>query len=178
MNAANLLEKSDQALARVEAGLRINKYALDEELQSQPAYFYEASQEYATAISYRDEAKAEFEGVRAKLDQQIRRQLADANEKSTEDGIKSRVVAHPEYQQAQTILAAWTDRTFRWDGLKDAIKQRGYALKDLAELYIAGYWADATGASGSGRQARSELAERAKDSLVEKHRRRIPGDAA
>lgn len=166
-------------MQRLEGRLKIDKYDLDGELVDAAVYYNEIAQNYADAVSYRDEAKAEVDGIRAKLDQAIRKQLAAANEKTTEDGLKAKITAHPEYQAALEQLAAWNDRVVRWTGLQEAVKQRGYALKDLASLYVAGYWADQAGSTRAAREVKHEVAEEARERIAEKarSRRKLPEDA-
>lgn len=167
----NSLSKSDDELGRLENGLRIDKYALDDELIEQAHFYNEVAQRHADAISYRDEAKADFEGIKAKVGLTIRQQFAQAGEKITESGVDARIVAHPEYQNALTTLAAWSDRVNRWSGLQTAIQQRGYALKDLSTLYVAGYWADRS-ASTVSREVKTGRADSAREKIVEKVRER------
>jgi hypothetical protein len=165
------INKSDAELERLEQSLRIDKYSLDDELIEQAHYYNEVAQRFADTVSYRDEAKADFEGTKAKIDLQIRQKFAQANEKITEAGVEARVVVHPEYQNTLVTLAAWSDRVNRWSGLRDAIQQRGYALKDLSTLYTAGYWGDRSGSSVS-RDVKTERADAARGKLVEKTRER------
>lgn len=174
-----MLNKSDADLDRLELGLKIDKNDLDNELMDQAYYFYQAARRFADAISYRDEAKADLEGIKAKVGLQIRQQFSDAGEKITEGGVDARVIANPEYQKALDRMAAWTDRVVRWTGLRDSIQQRGYALKDLTALYIAGYWADRAGSQAS-REVKGDRAAAGREVIANKarERRRLPEESA
>lgn len=172
MNAADAIKRVDENLDRLETRLKIDKHTLDEELQDQAHYYNDCAQINSDAISYRDEAKADFDGIKAKVDQIVRRDAAGEPKKPTEDDLKSRTIIHPEYQNAQALLASWNDRVNRLTGLQEAIKQRGYALANLTSLYSAGYWADQAGSSRAGREVRHEHAEEARGALAAKERAR------
>jgi preprotein translocase subunit SecA len=165
------LDRLDQDFDRYESMLKIDKHALDDELIEQPQYYSDVSQRLATTISYRDEAKAEVEGTRAMIDQQIRREAVENAEKITESAIGNRVIQHPEYQKVQIVYAAWTDRYNRWMGLKESIIQRGYALKDLVALFAADYWVR-NSAGGTSGKIRTVEANNVKAELREKRRER------
>jgi hypothetical protein len=169
--SSTAINKSDADLDRLEGGLKIDKYRLDDELIEQAHYYNEVAQRFADAVSYRDEAKAELEGTKAKLALGIRMEYAQANQKITESTVDAQVIAHPEYQNALTALAAWSDRVNRWSGLRDSIHQRGYALKDLSALYIAGYWADRS-ASSVPREVHAERTDRVRTGLAQKSQER------
>lgn len=160
------LDRLDEKLSQLERRLRIDKFNLDTELVEQGDYYNQAAQSYADAVSYRDEAKAELSGIKSKLDLETRQRLTKAEEKFTEAGINARVITEPEYQNALNVQGAWEDRVLRWSGLQEAVKQRGYALKDLAALAMAGYWADANGSVRG--ELRTARAEQVKDALAER----------
>ncbi len=174
MAGEKTLDKLDADFDRFESMLRIDKHALDDELIEQPQYYSDVSQKLATCISYRDEAKDHLEGIRAMLDQRVRSEVADDAKKPPETAIASMVVQQPEYQKAKDSLAAWTDRYNRWMGLKEAIIQRGYALKDLVALFVADYFAR-NSAGGDGSRLRTADAEQVKADLreVRKERKRL-----
>lgn len=171
MAGQQTLTKLEQDFDRYETLLRIDKNALDDELVEQPQYFSDTSKRLATVISYRDEAKANLEGIRASLDSQIRRTAAENAEKITESGVSNRIIQHPEYEKALIALAAWQDQYNRWMGLKEAIVMRGYALKDLVSLYAADYWAR-NSAGSSDNTRRTAEADHVKKELGDKRRER------
>jgi hypothetical protein len=169
---------SDAALERLEKKLRIDKHGLDDELVEQAAYLNEVAQYCADAVSYRDEAKANLEGTRAKLDQQLRQQGAEETKRVTDTAVAAMITGHPEFQRAQDRFGAWVDRTNRWNGLREAVSQRGFALKDLTSLYIAGYWATHTMAPET-RAVRTATATNIKTAVAEQRsqkRQRLPDD--
>lgn len=163
--------KLDQDFDRYESMLTIDKHALDDELLEQPQYYSDVSQRLATCISYRDEAKDNLEGVRAMLDQRIRREVPDDAKKPSETAIASMVIQQSEYQKAKDEHAAWTDRYNRWMGLKEAIIQRGYALKDLVALFVADYFARNSSGSVESR-TRTADADSVKAALKDKRKER------
>lgn len=168
------IARIDEAIDRLEGKLRIDKYALDDELEDQPRYFGEAAQFLADAISYRDDEKSGVDGTRALIDQELRQQAAEEAKKTTESGIANVVIGDPRYQRAIRRHAAWADRVNRLNGIKDAIQQRGYALKDLSSLYVAGYWTGNIANSSEGRGQRTAHAERIKEQAATERAEKPP----
>jgi hypothetical protein len=172
MAGKQTLARLDDEFDRYESMLRIDKHALDDELIEQPQYYSDVSQRLATCISYRDEAKDHLEGIRAMCDQRVRSSFADDAKKPPEAAIASMVVQQPEYQQAKDGLAAWHDRYNRWMGLKEAITQRGYALKDLVALFVADYFARNSAGKSVESRERTAKAEAVKEELRNQRKQR------
>lgn len=184
--ADDALTRLDRHLDEMEKLLKIDKYAIDDANADHSALLYEVGKKQADAISYRDEAKADFDGVKAKLHLKVRYAYLEQGEKLgrggiTETMIDSQVVVEPEYQRALTRYAEWSDRVIRWDKLWESMRARGYALGNLSSLATSSYWADRQ-ASAAPREVRSQHAEQARERVgaasMEKQRRRLHEDAA
>ena len=151
---ASALRASDAALERLEPKLKIDKFALDDEIVEHAAFLNEIGKYHAEAVSYRDEAKNDVDGTKAKLDQELRMQAAADGTKVTESGIASQVTVHPEFQRALARLGAWSDRVNAWRVTWESCLARTDMLKTLGHLYSSGYWADQS-IAGDRREARA-----------------------
>ena len=124
----------------LKAKLAINKAALDDEVSRQPILFFEIAEEYTQAAAERDACKEELTTVDAKLDGQVRTDLARGDNKVTEAMVRNSVQMHKEHQEAfDTYMAAKTNADVL-GSLKEAFIQRSYMLRDLASLYVNSYY--------------------------------------
>jgi len=117
--------------------LKIDKLALDEELTQQASLLYQISEEYAVAVGERDGLKESLAIEAAKADQRAREQLGD---KATEPKVKALVTLD---EQRIAANGKYLDAKYQADALealKDSFQQRGYMLRDLAQLYISNYY--------------------------------------
>lgn len=128
---------------RCTKALAIDKNDLDNEVIHQPQLFNEVSQHYVQALAQRDMLKQEVDLAKAQLDTHLRTEYVNEGVKYTEASLANTIIQHPEYQKAVTEHLAWAHLTNAWGALKESFMQRSYALKDLAALYISGYYAEA-----------------------------------
>ena len=129
-------------LTEIEAALLIDKHDLDTELLSQADLFYRVAQEYTKAVSIKDEAYELMKETDANLNLSIREAAEQAQEKITEAKISATVLSHDQHSQ---IFSKWLNAKEESDKLghlKEAFIQRSYMLRDLAQLYIAGYYSE------------------------------------
>lgn len=132
-------------LRELEAGLKIDKNDLDEAWIKHPDLTYKVGEQFALAISNRDALKLTIGEETAALDQQFRRQAAEAGEKVTETAIAKQIEGS---QRMITLKQQYGQACYKadqWLALKEAFTQRSYALKYLVELYVAGYFASSSG---------------------------------
>jgi hypothetical protein len=131
-------------LERLEPYLQIDENALDEALIRQPDYYYQISKALALQISRRDAAKQLVEEAEANADIEIRRRGAKEDKKFTEGDIKSQKVLNIDVQNAERELLELNRSVGLLTALKESFQQRGYALNKLVDLYVSGYFGDAT----------------------------------
>jgi hypothetical protein len=136
--------------------MRIDRDALDEALMEQPGLFLGVSQEYAMAVSNRDRCKADVELVHAKASLSVRQMLEEEGKKATEAIIASLIELDKNYRRAFNAYLESKADAERLSALKESFGQRGYVLKDLCGLYVAGYFATAS----VGGSDTKEIAER------------------
>lgn len=162
---------SKSLLGDLEDALRFDKNHMDDALIEQPDLFYHVSREYASAISERDGLKLEIGELGAELDKSIRDGAIRAQEKTTETGIQKQIDTTPAMIDLRRRHLGAAHQADRWLALKEAYQQRAYALKDLAGLWVAGYFT-----SSSAGAARSEATTRQADEIRRERSRQRAGD--
>jgi len=127
----------DAALAELRAGLHIDKEALDEALQEQPVQFDRAGALVAERTARRDRLKNELGLYDANLSAKLRG-LKD--KKWTEKGLAEAVERDSGHQELvdKHITASYYVAAFA--AVQESYRQRGYMLRELANLWTAGYW--------------------------------------
>ena len=114
----------------------IKKHQLDQELEVQADLMLRISDAKVRAASRMHAAKDDLSTVEARVYMRIR----EGGVKYTADETSSRV------QQDDRRYAAWKEFQAarqdydRWEGLFEAWKQRGFALKVLADLFLGSYY--------------------------------------
>lgn len=116
----------------------IDQDALDEGILQQPDLLYRVSQQLTLQISRRDAAKQLLAEVEAFVDIAIRR--AAEGSKTTEKEVKSHCEIDPKVIEATRTLLQLSHSVRQLDDLKEAIISRGYALKELVNLYVNNYY--------------------------------------
>lgn len=140
---------------KARTGLRIDKLSLDDELERQSEMFYAVAEAHSKAVSARDAAKDELKRVDAELYLVVRDDLTakaqkrvaggDAKksaspERITEAQVNSEVILHTDHIKAEDVLRNREGTVNELEALRDAWHQRGYALKDLAALFVAQFF--------------------------------------
>lgn len=127
-------------LEQLKALLTIDKNSLDDEISKQPMLYYDIAEACVEASAERDARKEELATVDAELDGKVRMALAKREEKVTEAMVKNAVQTNQEHETAfEAFMKAKTSADLLV-AMKDAFGQRGYMLRDLAQLYIASYF--------------------------------------
>lgn len=124
--------------------LRIDKHGLDDCIEEQPVVFDRVAQQTATTIALRDAKKLELEKTYARISMGYRREFSKQGKKITEEFLRQTVLTDEEYDSVQQDYLTYKDEADQWIALKEAFQQRGYMLRDLANLYVAGYFSDIT----------------------------------
>lgn len=148
--------------------LLINEHGLEIELRNLPKLVDDIGQEHVLVIADRDEAKQELDEIEAKVDAEIRRDAAIADEKITNPEVESQKKLNPKVKAANKKFLDLKLEASQWGVLKEAVEKRSYALSKLCDLYIANYYSEIE-KKGSGdfktvqaHRAKVELSERRK----------------
>ena len=120
--------------------LQLDKHALDDELIQQASMLHSVSEAYEEAMAERDDLKEKLATVDAELDQSIRDDAEEHNEKLTEGTIKAKIQADVEHKKAYFLFASAKLKAGKLQALKDAFKERGYMLRELCSLYLSNYF--------------------------------------
>lgn len=124
--------------------LLIDKQHLDDILETHAETVADVGDRVAELVSMRDTMKdrVKVREARAAIDIRFR---YEANEnKQTESAYKA-LVDIDEGRLAAVALHIEVNRECsRWESLRDAFQERGHALRQLGQLFAAGYWALAT----------------------------------
>jgi len=158
-------------IARYKEQIRIDKNALDDALISQPMTFMAVSGEYANAISVRDAAKEAVTVARASSYFEERELL----EKPTEALVSAKVDLSRKYRKAVRVYLEAKLAADEWFAAKEAWQQRAFVLKDLASLYIAGYFSDASVRGPDSRGVQREQYEEDRKVLADARRKKGVG---
>lgn len=147
-------------LTDYERQLKIDKDDLDNELIGQPGEYYRIAKEVALTVSWRDEAKMLRDEAYAEADVDVRADMEKTDTKIVEANVKAQCELDDDVKVAKRTYLKHVDLVKRWEALEEAIKGRGYALKDLVALHVSGWYQQ----EGSGGKVRTEAKERVADS--------------
>ena len=116
--------------------LRIDQNDLDKEVAQQPFIFMEVSERHVLAISRRDQLKDAMDMAAASLTLKLR----NSEDKYTVAEIAATVATSPVCMKARSAYMAAADIVQQLYVVKESFAQRGYMLRELCNLYSAGYW--------------------------------------
>jgi len=119
--------------------LRIDPNDLDGALVEQPELYFHAGHQHTVMISCVDAAKEDLKALDAEIAMAIR--ADETIKKRTESSILEEVQCHSVRRQSYAALLTLQREAGEWQALRDAFAQRAYVLKDLAGLFVAGYFA-------------------------------------
>jgi len=122
--------------------LVINKNRLDEAIEQQAEVFYHVAEGTANAISLRDQIKYELETLVSDTYLSIRLEASNEGRKITEVLLENEVTQDKEVQRMKEKHLAVKTEADKWLALKESFTQRGYMLREMASLYVSGYFAE------------------------------------
>lgn len=135
------MKRHTASLEELKKHLSLDKYALDDELEKQATVYYEICEAAASALSKRDTAKHQLELTDARLGDEIRTKAGRLGEKMTEAKLAQEVTCAEEHVQAYEEYLEAKHQADLWAALKEAFSQKGHALREMADLYVSGYFA-------------------------------------
>lgn len=152
-------DRDEIQLGILKEGLRIDREALDQDVEQQAVLFYEAADLTALAASRRDEAKSLMDESYSAASDRIRRQAEKEGDRMTEPRIKELVNQDKTYVEAKTLYLKSKKKADDAANLKEAYDQRSKMLKELVSLFVAGYWSSAS-TSGTKRRVDADASAR------------------
>ena len=157
------METKRTPIDELRQALRINRLRLDQEVERQPELYAEVAEAAVMARSEQDQVKNQLEQAEAEIDLEVRQEAADAGDKVTEKSLQAKVQADGRLSKLRDALLKKKYQAESLEQLREAYRQRGYMLRELSALYIAGYFQSAT-----TRKAGSDLKERRADDVAAK----------
>jgi|SRR5215469_1005194 len=135
------IQLSQKRLDLLTGQMGIDKDALDEEFVRQPNLYWEVAHEYSRAMGMKDQLRHEIDLTKAELDKTIRDRYERDGGRLTEAKLESEILNTQRMADILNEYDQWKYMTEVWNSLKEATSQRAYALRDLAQLHISGYYA-------------------------------------
>ena len=120
--------------------LKLDKHALDQELEEHPVLLFKISEAYVQAAAHRDMLKEQLATVDAGLFDNYRRKPVKDKERITDTSIKTAVQADRNHEKAATAYLTAKNQADLLLALKEAFQSRGYMIKDLCSLYTSNYY--------------------------------------
>jgi hypothetical protein len=143
LSVGKFFAPEDDDAARIEeyeAMLGIDEHSLNEALEEQPDLFYRVGKILALQISRRDAAKQYLTNQEAIMDSQLRRNVGKSDAKPTDKAIAAQLRVSATVVNASDQLLRMEHSVRQWNNLKEAIVQRGHALRELVNLYVNAYY--------------------------------------
>jgi hypothetical protein len=156
-----------------EKRIKIDQDALNDELVAQPELFLATSKAYVAAVSERDAAKTRLDEVRAAAYFRVREHIEASGDKATEAAVAARVELDDKYRKAVAIHLKARQVAAEAEAVKEAFGQRGYVLKDLAALYIAGYYVASSVSGPASREVQRQDYEEKRAVIAKQRRARV-----
>jgi hypothetical protein len=150
--------------------LQIDRNELDVAIQEHPGLYLEVQEASIRAASLRDEAKTEMEETYARVGTKTRTELERKEEgRVTEQRIKDAIAVNKEYTAAVSAFQEAKLEADLLNALVLAFSERGRMLSKLTDLFISGYWAQAS-VRGAGRDVRDKRAADAREAMASTRR--------
>jgi hypothetical protein len=121
--------------------LIINENDLNTEVSQQAELFFQVAQISAIKSNYKESAKYDLERSYSEVSLSIRQEcLKDKAIKMTEALIDQLVKSDEKYILAQKYYLDTKKEADEWSALKEGFQSKGFLLKELCNLFIAGYY--------------------------------------
>ena len=147
---------------------KIDKYALEDELQVQPDLYGYWAEEHAEADAKRKEAEGEYKRVESALKEDVRLNYEKYGfaKPASDAAAGSLVISLSEYQKAYTEYLKWYRKKGMLEAAKEAMDQKRSSLKYLVELWTKDYYGKNVGGNVDG--VEKQVGEKHKDEMQEK----------
>jgi hypothetical protein len=116
--------------------LKINKHYLDDELEVQAHVHFQISEKLSSVIGTQQRLESEMEEYDAKLLLSMRK----SDVKRTVAELQAEILVSGDHQSWLDDLHIARHEVSEWQGMYEAWKQRGFALKSLADLAMSNYY--------------------------------------
>lgn len=143
----NTLEKEQEELAKEAQKLavrsQVDRFNLELEAAKQSELVYDAGKLYTAAKDITRRAKLNMEQVESSMQEEIRKNPSKYNvTKDTDSVVKLAVKNTKEYKEAFHSWCSHQRVEDEYKNIVDTIKQRGYDIKILVELWLNNYYSE------------------------------------
>ncbi len=159
-------------LEEFHAKLRIDKHALDDEVEQQPELFGEVAEAAVIAKSQVESWEEQVKVLEASIDTEAREQANIADERITENEIKSMIINSESRKEMIIKLLRARHQQRQLEALAISFRHRSYALRDMVDLYLASYYSSRS-ASGMHEDKKEAEVDRLTDKMKERRDKRV-----
>jgi|PlaIllAssembly_1097288.scaffolds.fasta_scaffold03219_2 hypothetical protein len=153
--------------------LIIDKNHLDEAIEVQAEIFYHVADGTAQAVSERDQIKYELDTLLSDTYLAIRLEATEEGRKITEALLENEVAQDKDVQKLKEKYLEVKANAEKWLALKESFTQRGYMLREMASLYVSGYFAEISVRSSTDTEEIQQQARRERMSTRRKERAQL-----
>lgn len=139
-------------LSFYEKALPIDRHNLDEEVIRQADLFYAVSKQCSGSEKQAAIARDLYYSVKAECAARVRKELEKQNNRVTKEMVDTALGADPENIEARKVYDEKKHNVTEWQALREAVLQRSFMLKELVQLYVAGYFIESKAENGSRNQ--------------------------
>lgn len=147
--------------------LHIDRDQIDTELVTHPALLFAVGSQWARAVSARDGHYQQLKALEAKVAAEYRKKPG----KPTEKAVENVVMADPKVIRARDKRIELEHELNQWVSALDSVKQRGFALHDLAQLMCSEH-AAVRGQSESRKVALEKAGAKTEQAMEQRRARR------
>ena len=158
--------------------LRIDKHALDDEVEHQPELYGEVAEAASLAKSQVESLEEQIKEVEADLDTQARADAETEGDRITENAIKAIIASDKDRKEMVIKLLNARFLQRRLEALTTSFRHRSYALRDMVDLFLASYYSSRS-ASGMRKERQEAEVDRItgkmkdrRETSVKRHRKR------
>ena len=134
------MDNLEDLISVLRSRVKPDRHELDTELTDQPELFYHASEGHSQASHRRLVIDNERRSIEARAAEQIRSDAERSGTKLTETRIPQLVANIEEVIRVKEDLFEADRKVSEWLSLKEAFQQKGYMLRELANLYSSNYY--------------------------------------
>ncbi len=158
--------------------LRIDKHALDDEVEHQPELYGEVAEAASLAKSQIESLEEQIKELEADLDTQARADAETEGDRITENEIKAIIASDKDRKEMVIKLLDARYLQRRLEALTTSFRHRSYALRDMVDLFLASYYSSRS-ASGMRKERQEAEVDRItgkmkerRETSVKRHRKR------
>ncbi len=152
--------------------LRIDKHALDDEVEQQPELFGEVAEAAVMAKSQVESLEEQVKLLEASIDFNAREQASNDDARITENEIKALVINSDARKEMIIKLLNARHQHRQLEALTVSFRHRSYALRDMVDLFLASYYSSRS-ASGRREERKETEVDRITGKMGERREKRV-----